>query len=210
MTTFRQFLLEEEDDDDEDRILTLVELIKKDCKQFWKERSKGRLLLRGLRQPRPDGKVMIGSFTVPYYEKTVRNDRTPLSMPNRVHNMLDDWFYRKFHMFARSSTMFCYGEEAFSAARQYGKVHAVFPIGNFSYVWSKEVHDLFNLLDSRQIIDNPHEEDVADLLNSLGYKSSDLKSAMKSSAEIMVKCYSYYAIPAETENQRKLIKAALE
>jgi len=211
MTTFKQFLLEEEDDDDEDRILTLAELIKQDCKKFLKERSKDKLIYRGMsRSIRPSGQVMIGSSTVPYYEKVVRNDRTPVSMPGRVHNMLDDWFYRKFHMFARSSTMFCYGEGAIKAASQYGKIHAVFPIGNFQYIWSKKVHDLFNLLDSKQIIDNPHEEDVVDLLNSLGYKSDDLKGAMSSSAEIMIKCYSYYAIPAEKPEQIRLIKEALK
>lgn len=204
MKTFKEFLTEEE--------LTLIELIKKDCKQFLQQMNKGNLLYRGIKVKdlEPVGKVKIGDHSVNYFKKSIRTDRRPLSTPSNVHDVIDDWFISNFNVKARSGGMFCYSDSGKEATTSYGVTHVVFPIGNFDCVWSPEVHDLLMFIDNEGFTNSTGELEIQDFMDTLEYKKDGLKKAMTTSSEIMIVGGSYYAIRAENANQIALIKQALK
>ena len=152
-----------------------IELVKRDCQAFIKSKPGG-LMFRGMKN-KPRG----------IFIQDVRNDRNPRNMKLEVHEAADEWFHDRFGFKARSEAVFVSGELA--DAKSYGKAYAVFPIGEFKYVWSPDVGDLFILLHSTR------PADVEEELNGAGYMDTQLKHAISSGLEIMVQCKKYYAIP---------------
>lgn len=159
---------------DEDEIIALI---KRDCKPFIEENAG--VLLRGMRKK---------SWSP--FKQDVRQDRNPRNTRQAVQDVLDKWFDEKFGFKARSQAVFTTG--SFPDARSYGTVYAIFPIGNFKYVWSTEIPDLFFVTHNIST-DNP--EEVIEKLEEADYKSTDLEIAIKTGHEVMLSCKQYYAIP---------------
>ena len=147
----------------------IIDLIKRDCQQFIEAHPDG-LMFRGM-----DNKSMKP------FKGTVRQDRKPVNMSKEKHKRIDDWFEKEFGFKARSQSIFVTGE--FDDARSYGQPYAIFPIGEFEFVWSPQVGDMFMY----NFNDSP--------LDEAGYKDTDLKAAINSENEIMLYCKEYYALP---------------
>ncbi len=74
-----------------------------------------------------------------------RKNRKPLDTPIKLHNILDKMFQKKFGWKARSEGVFAAGKWYFSGSKDtyYGDTYLFFPIGNFKYVWSPKIDDLY-------------------------------------------------------------------
>ena len=164
----------EEEGFDQDAI---VELIRRDCKPYFDASPGNRMMYRGMR-----GKSKTKSF-----KGTVRADRAPRNTPEPLHKVMDDWFMDKFGFRARSNAMFATGHATVAGA--YGSLYAVFPIGDFKFVWSPVIDDLS--------IDTGGEDpkDIPKLMDGAKYTDRNLRDAINSQNEIMVSCKEYYAMP---------------
>lgn len=185
-------LHEDEHDDEPDReieMLHAVKQIKKDCQPFLKQFG-GHLLYRG------SPSFGTGKGPAKFFQKrAVRTDRNPLSTDPDIHRVTDEWFKEKFGIAGRSGALFTTG--GFIEARGYGTVYCIFPIGEFKFVWSPTVRDLF--VAGRDI---KGVADAVPYLEKAGYKDTDLAKAIKSGKEIMVDCKEYYMVMAQTPRER--------
>lgn len=206
MITFKQFL-------NEDEAITFRELIERDCKPFLRESKQHGLLYRGVEERgipidtalsiRPGVDTARANDLI-YWEKAVRKDRKPKDTRLLQHNVLDGWFKKKFGFGARSEAMFCLGETGKTLLRQYGVPCVVFPIGEFQYVWSPIVKDLYNDVgqDQKMLQDT---DALVDYLEDAKYIDSHLHKAVNMKNEIMVKCDRYYAFELAGEREIKLV-----
>jgi hypothetical protein len=190
MKSFKQYLNEFVSEVDLEHI---AKLVARDCKPFLSEidNEPGAFpLFRGME---PDNKLKIN----------VRKNRLPRNTPLGLHTVIDEWFIDNFDYPYRSNAVFCSGE--LSQADVYGDPHMIFPIGNFSFVWSSRYQDLYSKVIRHETLSkynskfDPQNKDLKDdidLIMSYGeYTDSDLITAISSMTEIMIACDSYYAIP---------------
>lgn len=186
--TFKQFLNEED-------IPALVDILKRDCKQFLHQ-SGGKLLYRGMdRLGEYQNEVMLKTERVSYYKKSIRKDRRPSTTNKTIHEYIDDWFEEKFNVRPRSNAAFCYGADARNVTLFYGSKGAViFPIGEFKTIWSPNISDLFGKLDEDDVDGNSPRENVDHYLNEYDYQQGGLKSALGSKSEIMIVGENFYCI----------------
>src|SRR5574343_57678 len=83
--------------------------------------------------------------TSDFVMKTVRKNRTPMTTPKLVQKTLDELFFNKFGWNPRSQSAFISGDKG--QAEGYGEAYLFFPIGEYRFVWSKDVRDLFDEVD---------------------------------------------------------------
>ena len=171
----------------------IIETIKKDCKPFLQLINGDIMeytLWRGMLQALPAG----------IQRKDVRlDDREPLSSNPSKHEKFNNYFERAFGAPFRNSAH-CTGKR--KIAKMYGMAYVVFPIGKFDWVWSPKVADL-----TMDIVwptpggwtnVPPSQEVVDEKLSKAGYtKNKNLKAAIKSGNEIMIRCKEYYAVEPE-------------
>lgn len=137
-----------------------------------------------------------------------RQDRTPLDSDPIYHNLFDKMFLKKFGWKARSEGVFV-TSHAFTAD-EYGKVCIFFPIGNYKFIWSPKMSDLYIGIGrlKRKYNYDFRNEKMADHLeknfDDLGYVDDDLVSAILSHSEIMFKCNSYYLLDIEYADELKM------
>lgn len=187
--------------DSSDELAQFIEQVKKDCKPFLAEKPKHMALYRGMK-----GKPTF------VYNKQIRKDRTPSDTIPYIHDLVDEYFYKKFHVKARSQSMFCTG--SYSEARGYGFVYSVFPIGNFECIWSPNVEDLYRLIQSALAVnfseymaDYPFNansvpknvlkemnDKVTEVLDGAHYIMGRLGDAIRSNNEVMIVADSYHAV----------------
>ena len=102
--------------------------------------------------------------------------------------------------------MFAVGPEPSSAQHSmvFGELWNVFPIGEFTYVWSRYVDDMNYYTMQWQglggTIPGTNRKLPPTMLIAKGIKKSDytnenLQAATESGNEIMIRCEEYYAIP---------------
>ena len=158
----------------------MVKLIKRDCQPFLKE-GKHYLVFRGMKNK------------AEYFKQSVRQDRLSKNMPKAAHNLIDEWFEEKFGFKARSTAVFAVGD--FHTARAYGPVYAIFPIGDFKYVWSGAVNDLFADILPYIEDDDPKllKNSIDKFMSNAAYKNKNLLDGIDSNNEIMIHCDKYYA-----------------
>ena len=161
------------------QLLGTVEQIKLHCQPFLNEIEDPFSLLRGLR-PTEEWAV----------NKAVRlDDRKPMSTPPKLHNDLNTMFTRMFGAPFRNA-MFCTGNK--SQASVYGMIFAIFPIGEYKYIWSPEIRDLYQKFDEWRA-DDP-QEDFMKIINWDSYRSNGLNDAVYKGHEIMLRTKSYYGL----------------
>jgi len=69
-------------------------------------------------------------------------DRRPMNTAQGIHDLLNRKFTEKFGWAARNG-VFCLGESM--AVAFYGKPFLFFPVGDYKYVWSPTISDLFGV-----------------------------------------------------------------
>jgi hypothetical protein len=195
---FIQFLAENERDDaaSEKAILKM----ESECAPFLEELgSRKRVLWRGFNR----------RFSLPAnHIVQVRADRKPVDTQLELHHAMDDWFLDNFGHRYRSNAVFASGSEKHSAV--YGDLYAIYPIGDYEYVWSPKVKDTL-LLDehARQLLTRIENQSglkfdkdewleqkaaiIIDIMDKSRYTDAHLYSALSSGHEIMVHCDAYYA-----------------
>ena len=126
----------------------------------------------------------------PVWKKVTRTDRAPLDTPKELHDLIDNWFLKEFGWKARSNALFCWPLR-FNSGFVPNK-WLVFPAGNYKYVWSSEVDDLW----SHTTGGNGLDRVFTNFINYYGttYTDKNLKKSMLYETEVMVNCkYSYLA-----------------
>lgn len=119
----------------------MIEILEKDCRPFLNEWKR-----LGINDFLYSGRVDYKTFT----KKTIRKDRQPLNTPEAIHQIIDNWFNKKFGVKARSNSMFCSFD--MDMIETYGYEHFVFPIGQYKVISSADVGDLF--IDLHKYVDN--------------------------------------------------------
>jgi hypothetical protein len=165
--------------------------IKKDCQPYLTQIDSDILqypLYRGM-----------GTAEQPALKKKVRlAGRKPMDTPDNVHSMLNNSFTQLFGAPFRDS-MFASG--SFHVTNDYGNLYLVFPIGDFEFIWSSDVVDLFSEHGDylNGISQNTHptldsQVVMTEWVHDLGYQNTDLQKAIQSHHELMIRCSGYYAI----------------
>lgn len=140
----------------------------------------------------------------PVVYKAMRSNRTPLNTSQSTQQLLDQWFIKKFGHPYRSSGIYTTGDR--NEAAEYGDVYRIFPIGQFSFVWSPKISDLYvelgrmaNTLPDDQ---NPFASDapsskkrfVEDFLEKSQFINHSLEQAAKSEHEVVLNSNYYFAV----------------
>jgi len=181
----------------EDIIKERIELIEKNCQPFLKDLKKlnnKNLLYSG----RP--------VTINFTKKKVRKNRKPKNTPEKLHNLMDDWFYGKFGVRSRSNAIFCIFE--YREADLYGEPHVIFPIGKYKAVSSPIVLDLYAFFEDSffnlvyDVKKNSHfkpgdEELLIDELEQLEYTDKLIYHFN----EIMITCKEYYILHLKSNKE---------
>lgn len=147
------------------------------------------------------------------------DDRHPSDSSVDVHNIVNEYFQAKFGAPYRNA-MFASG--AMASAEVYGEKYMVFPIGQFTFLWSHNVIDL--QVDHADKIEaalenswraaagasadiDPNEFDHPEhYLDELEYQTTELKTAIKSGNEIMFRGKQYFAIPVIHANHSQTLR----
>lgn len=137
-----------------------------------------------------------------------RKDREPLDMPVAVHDDLDRLFKKKFGWFVRSEGVFVTPSPL--NAYGYGKACIFFPIGNYKYVWSPKIEDLYVYLKSEKhlgsvflhsigrVVLSPEEEKIYNTVikNVVNlYIDRNLSKALHLKNEVSFLVREYYVLP---------------
>jgi len=162
--------------------------VKKDFLQSYK--NTGKFILRAV-QNYPQDKI--------YFEKKRRSSRKPKDTKKAVHTILNKLFKEKFGWPSRNGVFTKSG-----GVDKYGKSFIFFPIGNYKFVWSPYIDDLFTeiptmpfIIQSGKKVDKEKwAQKKRKTLNTLvnKYKDDNLESAIKSGNEISFKISKYYLL----------------
>ena len=189
----KQYITEES----EGEIIKAAESIKRDCQPFLKSIGndvKNYILFRGFSK-KPG---VLSKY------KTTK-DRIPVDVPKDLHKKLDQMFKERFGWKVRSEGTFASGDSFITGS--YGYSCLFFPIGNFKFVWSNRVWDMWDELKHRNLLAGkiggiekaqslytpgllPQEKMLEDIMNT--FTNRDMRKAIKSKNEVTIKCKEYY------------------
>jgi hypothetical protein len=188
---------------------TLIEYIIANCKP-WMQAAYGEVAWRGVRKY----KWLTRGETAPNaFVRNTRSDRVPKDSDKKLHKLYNLWIRLAGGVANRSNSIFVSGNRR--EAHAYGKVYAVYPIGQFNYTWSPRLDDwysnleqdmglgaLFNGLlkpDAKadlETVPTAASYDVAKV-RELIYADKELQNALQAQHEIMVKCENAIYIEAD-------------
>ena len=169
-----------------------ITLIKRDCQPWLKAmKNCNGFFWRGLKKP--------GDFI----RIRVRTNRVPMNMEREEAASLDRGFQKKFGWKPRSSGVFVSGSDR--EARGYSGlavgVHAIFPMGDFKFVWSPFIEDLYTdmptaIKKTKIAFDKIRirKEGVLEVLAQEMFTDKDLCKARRSNNEVVIGCKTYYAL----------------
>ena len=170
-------------DGDEDIAKKRISLIEKNCQPFLKQMKSINF--------EDDNLLFSGRWDrTEFTKKKVRKNRRPKDTSIDIHDWVDNWFYKKFGIKARSNTIFCTSHKGY--ALSYGNLFVIFPIGKFEVIWSSRLKDLFNKADMNRGLEKWSKNFLE--FNAKTYKKGDLQGAIKSENEIMLHCKEYYLL----------------
>jgi len=174
-----------------DTIESVATMIKKDCKPYLSilRKTCGMLYRGTLKNVPSDAESSNGVY---YFKKKPRMDRKPVDMPPLTHQTLDKLFYEKFGWKPRSEGVFVTGDRGTAAG--YGKSFLFFPIGDFKYVWSPKVPDLWTWIRSHlsQRKDMSERPDLPGIVDT--YTNKNLQKCIELEYEVAIKCKEYYMV----------------
>ena len=144
-------------------------------------------------------------------------NRVPTGNDQEIHDGVNAVFVKLFHFPFRNGT---FVSSNLKDARCYGNVSLIAPIGEFHFLWSKEVHDLYHSYkmfireyinakgpaprNDLGLLDRLYLKHIAD--NEFHFQTTDLKGAIMSGNEIMIYCNEYYKIPMKNEHMIAALK----
>jgi len=178
---------------DDPKVEELFSVLEKGCKPFKNEIGGGEVTYayRGSKDIKK-----IWEIKVP------RSDRKPKDMPVWMQKALDDVFEKDWGWRPRLQGVFATGDD--DQASGYGEEYIFVPIGNFEYLWSTAIDDLFTELCINNDFSYMHGDSkklATYFKNEMGwadsYRDNDLKRAIWGGGEIMFKCKSYLMINRE-------------
>jgi hypothetical protein len=181
--------------------MAFVETVKSDCAPYIKAidyQVDNFQLLRGVKKTEK-----------PYIAKRVRlDDRKPADVPKVIHDRINKFFVDKFGepfrnaMFATSD--YDQASEYAFGGMETGETYVVFPVGDFDFIWSKRVSDLLDEVFQHNLSTADMSRIDKKTLNKYfakfskhilaSYIDKDLKAAIKSNNEVMIRCKEYYGI----------------
>ena len=160
-------------------LLGVVEQIKLHCQPFLNEVEDPFSLLRGLHA--------TNEWAV---NRPVRlENRKPMSSPQKLHDEINFIMRKKFGAEFRNS-LFCTGAE--SMAHVYGMPFAIFPVGDYEYLWSPKYRDLYTAYDIFRV--NHDKRHFVQQLDWDAFQDDKLNAAIHKGGEIMVRCKNYYGL----------------
>jgi len=172
--------------------------IEKDCSKFIKDirGSKGTLT-------RIDRYMGSRESQNPVIKKYTQKERRVMDTPKKLSDEIDKIFKEKFKWKARTkNVVFCWGTPFNSADINDGFL--VFPAGNYYYVWSQYVNDLYgSIISFKGKNKGKTYWETSDFIEIFKnkiiktYTNMGLKKAVVSQNEIMVRCEYYYLIRPE-------------
>jgi hypothetical protein len=171
--------------------------LKSDCGKFLKEIRDGRhgFLYRG------HSGLQIKTYKK--FASRVESGRKPMSTNSVMHNYLNQKFKVMFGWNVRDGV---FAAASTDAAGFYGMEFLFFPIGDYKYVWSPSIQDLFARLPGGQFIPGKEQyqkDQIDKLLPS--YKDTGLLDAIINvryiNNEISFHCQHYYFINPEYETE---------
>jgi len=149
--------------------------------------------------------IINGGSAIINVHRVRLDDRAPSDTPGECHRLINNYFTQKFGEPFRNA-MFATSVESDAAiyAIESG-ASVVFPIGNFTFVWSPRISDMFtDFIDSDGFDEkfgdcelDGSEERLFEILPKLRYQNTDLKAAISSGHEIMIRCKNYVSLPAD-------------
>lgn len=158
---------------------------------WWIGQSGDLVVYRGFDAPREESTPV--RFAAP------RPDRRPMDTSIGWHNLLDQFFAKRFGNKFRSNALFCTGNTA--VASYYGTLHIMIPMGNGQFIWSPDVDDLANSVSALL----PPPPDLKELTGD-GFEGTyinhNLVDAIHSEHEIMVNCRRAALFNAELDVQQ--------
>ena len=195
-------------EDDPKNITHIVTEITTKCQPFLKKISyetSDYLIFRGLGIYTPQLYDTKGELiTAPGFNP----NRYPKDTPRYLHKELNHIFTHLFKFPFRNGTFVTSNSDM---AKDYGNVVLIIPIGEFHYLWSPHVKDLFEdwdefesgeIFNAKQKGDpSPNIEDMCNKYlelmerNVMQYRTINLKDAIESGNEIMIYCDRYFVFP---------------
>jgi len=180
----------------------MIPKMAKDCSKFIKD-------IRGAR-----GSLIRSDFKKSGWKiskNKTRDERKPMDTHPSLTKLINKSLKKKFGWNARTeNVVFCWGssKKVINPTARY-----VFPVGNYKFVYSTKVFDLYgdlyhsDLISNLKISGNNNQEDLKKLydyfvyeyLNS--YSDKDIKRAVLYGNEIMVNCKWYYLVSHEAINE---------
>jgi len=163
-----------------------IELIKKNCKPFLEAIDYDILKYKMFRGYTNSNAATIST-------KIRLDNRKPADMTIELHNLSNDYFQKNLGEPFRNA-MFVTGFK--DHASKYGTTFLIFPVGEFTFAWSPRVKDLFEAISGngwRFKHDLPADE-FNTWMDTKIFQNTDLKAAIKSRNEIMIRGPGYYGI----------------
>jgi hypothetical protein len=122
-----------------DTINDIGKLIRKDCKKYINEVVKSNIVLyRGMFDSTPSrGKSIHDGF----FRIKTRKNREPADTPIEIHNYINNQFKKNFGWNVRSEGVFVVKNKRISW--NYGTAFIFFPIGDYKYIYSNKIYDLY-------------------------------------------------------------------
>ena len=181
-----------------------IALIKRDCQPYLSQVSDPMKLRRGVSRTTqkidPDGTPVFNK------KKAHLDNRYPRGSYMSVHHDIVNEYFTKTFGFPFRNGVMAIGDQI--KASEFGTDVAIFPIGEFKFLWSPRVRDLnnaisdwslnFNIRDSKNIINK---------MKKVGYRTTDLQKAIDSKNEIMIWAEEYYTLDNTVD--RMLVKKLL-
>jgi hypothetical protein len=175
------------------------QILEKECSKFFNLLKKKSYVFRGIENLSSDFKKV-----------KARKNRQPRDTPSYVHEKLDEMFQKHFGWKVRSEGVFTSGN---SELEDYGDIFLFAPIGNFKYIWSANIKDLYHKLltmgavpPSRNIPNDlimdmfdKRSDEVEDLIKKY-HHNEGLNIATRYETEIVFKCDYYYLLNVTDEN----------
>lgn len=202
----------------EQTLLNAAGTIKQNCQPYLKlnkDAMISRSLYRGVKPP--GGFSVTGAGDANFIRKDIRlTDRRPSDMDEDIYEFFNKYFTEMYGAPFRNA-MFASGSSGDAA--DYGAVYVIFPIGEFQYLWSDTIEDLYTELhklydehpiDGYDILQKQEalalgselHNDLYDYVTS--YQTDELEKAILSSHEIMIRAQSYYGIHIDVQYNLEL------
>ncbi|WP_133167874.1 hypothetical protein [Burkholderia gladioli] len=128
--------------------------------------------------------------------------RQPRDMPPAVHQVLDDWFFDRFGVKYRGSSLFCTGDATIAAGyvTEKSALISVEPLGNYSLSYSPICKDLFGHYQFYWSSPETTLEDIHNSMDSLGFihqVNGEIQHAAATGHEVMLfgECFRYTLHP---------------